>query len=291
MADYVIFTDATADLTPEELSEYGIGIIPMEFRISEDTYVNYPDGREIAIEKVYDRMRAGEPTSTTQIGMMDYIQHFEPLLQAGKDILYIGFSSALSGTYNMSVLTSQELMQKYPERRIVCIDSFAASRGEGLLVYLAARKKAREDCPIEALEAWVIENRDHLCHWFTVDDLQHLRRGGRVSAVSAALGTVLNIKPVLRVDEEGRLIPIDKVSGRKKSIKRLFELMKEAIDPLEGQIIFIGHGDDVEGAAYLEKLIREEFKIEDVRIGFIGPVVGSHSGPGTIALFHLGTHK
>jgi fatty acid-binding protein DegV len=117
-------------------------------------------------------MRAGEPTSTTQIGMMDYIQHFEPLLQAGKDILYIGFSSALSGTYNMSVLTSQELMQKYPERRIVCIDSFAASRGEGLLVYLAARKKAREDCPIEALEAWVIENRDHLCHWFTVDDLQ-----------------------------------------------------------------------------------------------------------------------
>ena len=188
MADYVIFTDATADLAPEELSQYGIGSIPMEFRISEDVYVHYPDGREITIDKVYDRMRAGEHTSTTQIGMMDFITHFEPLLQAGKDILYIGLSSALSGTYDMSVLTSGELMQKYPERKIVCIDSRAASRGEGLLVYLAACKKARENCSMEELEAWVVQHRDHLCHWFTVDDLQHLRRGGRLSAMSAGTG-------------------------------------------------------------------------------------------------------
>lgn len=291
MADYVLFTDATADLTPEELAEYGISVIPMEFRVGEDVYVHYPDGREIAIEAMYARMRAQEPTSTTQVGMMAYIEHFEPLLQAGKDIFYIGFSSALSGTFDMSVLTSAELMQKYPERKIVCVDSLGASRGEGLLVYLAARKKAQDNCSMEELEAWVLKTRDHLCHWFTVDDLQHLRRGGRLSAMSAALGTVLNIKPVLHVSKEGKLIPLDKVSGRKKSIKRLFEMMKETIDPLEGQMVFIGHGDDIESASYLERLIREEFKVEDVRVGHIGPVVGAHSGPATIALFHLGTHK
>ena len=213
----------------------------------------------------------------------------EPILQAGEDILYLGFSSALSSTYNAGALAAEQLAEKYPDRKILTVDTLSASMGQGLLVYLTVQQK-RAGATIEEARDFAEKNKFHLCHWFTVDDLHHLRRGGRVSATSAVLGTVLNIKPVLHMDNEGRLIFMEKVRGRRASIKRMLEKMREtAIEP-EKQIVFMSHGDCIEDAEYLAGRIREEWNVEVV-INYVGPVIGSHSGPGTLALFFLGTER
>ena len=235
-------------------------------------------------------MRNKEEITTSQISSDTCTKLFESLLQDGKDVLYIGFSSALSGTYQVGYLALEELKKKYPERKIFAVDTLGASLGEGLLVYHAANLREAGES-IEAVNGWLLENRLHLCHWFTVDDLFFLQRGGRVSGTVAIFGTLLNVKPVMHMDNEGRLIFVTKVRGRKRSLDALVERLDQtAINPSE-QSIFITHGDCLEDAQYVAKKIEEKYHPKEIVINWVDPVIGAHSGPGTVALFFLGTER
>ena len=290
MKNYVIVTESTTDLPQDLVNELGITIIPMIFGFENESYLNYPDNREMDIHKFYERVKAGERSTTALINSKTFEEYFEPILKSGDDILYIGFSSGLSGTYNSSLIAAEELKQKYPDSKIVCIDTLAASMGEGLLVYHAVKLK-QQGKDIEQVSQWLMDNRLKLNHWFTVDDLNHLRRGGRISAMTATIGSALNVKPILHVDNEGHLIPVHNVRGRKKSINALLEHMEElSINPQE-QTIFISHANCLEDAENLANLIRKKLKIKEIILNFIGPVIGSHTGQGTIALFFIGKER
>lgn len=290
MSDYRIFTDSNCDLSPKMIQELDLDVIPMAFSIGGKTYNNYPDEREMTSHQFYERLRGGETSTTNQLSPITFAELFEPILQAGEDVLYIAFSSGLSGTYNNACLTAKELNEKYPERKLRVVDSLAASMGQGLLVYHAAQKRA-EGLDIDALSKWVEENRNHLAHWFTVDDLNHLKRGGRVSGAAALVGTVLNIKPVLHVDDEGHLIAVEKVRGRRQSLDALVQHMESTVIEPESQIIFVSHGDAKEDAEYVAQQVKEKFHVRETVINPIGPVIGTHSGPGTVALFFLAQNK
>lgn len=290
MNDYVIVTDSCCDLSEGLVKKSELTVIPMILTLGGKEYKNYPDNREITPKDFYARLRGGENASTAAINMDVFTAVFEEILNQGKDVLYLGFSSGLSSTYHVSTIVAEELAAKYPERKIFCVDTLAASMGEGLLAYLAAQKK-KQGADIEETRDFVLENRLHLCHWFTVDDLNHLKRGGRVSATTALVGSLLNIKPILHVDDEGHLINVGKVRGRKASIEKIFENMKaSAVDP-SAQTVFISHGDCEEDAITLKKMVEKEFKPKDIQINAIGPVIGAHSGPGTLAVFFLGTQR
>lgn len=290
MAAYRILTDSTTDLAPEMIRELGVQVIPLCYLMEGNTYHNIPGGGEMDEPAFYNKLRAGVMSTTTQVNSEEFIQVFTPVLEAGDDILYIAFSSGLSGTCQSAHLAKKELEQKFPGRRIEVFDSLCASMGEGLLVYHAATRK-NNGASLDEVLAWLKENVLHLCHWFTVDDLNHLKRGGRVSTATALVGTMLGIKPVLHVDDEGHLIPVSKVRGRKQSLDALVKKMEEtAIDP-QDQVIFISHGDCLEDAKYVARQAREKLGVKDVKINFIGPVIGAHSGPGTVALFFLGSSR
>lgn len=290
MKDFVIVTDSCCDLTDTLAKKAELTVIPMVLNISGNEYHNYLDEREISSKDFYARLRSGENASTAAVNMDVFTGVFEDILKQDKDVLYIGFSSGLSSTYHVSTLVAEELSKKYPDSKIYCVDTLAASMGEGLLVYLAALQK-QAGKSIEEVRDFAENNKLKLCHWFTVDDLNHLKRGGRVSATTAFVGSLLNIKPILHVDDEGHLINVGKVRGRKLSIETIFENMKKsAIDPSE-QIIFISHGDCEEDALTLKKMVEKEFHPKEIHINTIGPVIGAHSGPGTLALFFLGTHR
>ena len=205
-------------------------------------------------------------------------------------MLYLAFSSGLSGTYQSARLAQEELRERFPDRTFTVVDSLCASMGEGLLAYYAATMR-QQGCTLEETAAWLEENKLKLCHWFTVDDLHHLKRGGRVSPATAVVGTMLNIKPVLHVDDNGHLIPMEKVRGRRQSLEALVRHMKETVENPEEQMIFISHGDCPQDAEYVAGRIRETMTVRDIRIHTIGPVIGTHSGPGTVALFFLGSHR
>ena len=290
MRDYIIVTDATSDIPNEMANEINVKVVPMSFSLGEKNYNHYPDYRELDIKTFYDKQRAGQTSLTTQINVAVYLDFFEEIIKSDKDVLYISFSSALSSTYQSSVLAAKELNEKYPDFKIITIDSKAATLGETLLVKLAAQKKS-EGMNIEDLSKWVDDNHLKVCHYFTVDDLNHLKRGGRMTAMTAFIGTALDIKPILHVNDEGKLIPLDKVRGRKKALKVLFNYLAELSENLEEQTIFIGHGDCIEDARYLESLIKEAYKVKEVIIHPIGPIIGSHTGPGAITLFFLGKHR
>jgi len=290
MRDYIIVTDATSDIPNEMANELNVKVVPMSFSLGEKNYNHYPDYRELDIKTFYDKQRAGQTSLTTQINVAVYLDFFEEIIKSDKDVLYISFSSALSSTYQSSVLAAKELNEKYPDFKIITIDSKAATLGETLLVKLAAQKKS-EGMNIEDLSKWVDDNHLKVCHYFTVDDLNHLKRGGRMTAMTAFIGTALDIKPILHVNDEGKLIPLDKVRGRKKALKVLFNYLAELSENLEEQTIFIGHGDCIEDARYLESLIKEAYKVKEVIIHPIGPIIGSHTGPGAITLFFLGKHR
>ena len=290
MADYLIYTDSTTDLTPELAARAGVEIIPMEFTINDTTYRNFPDNRDLDPHEFYEYLRAGKGATTSLINVDRYLSIFEPVLQAGNDVLYIAFSSGLSGSYNCAAIAVEDLAKKYPERTIIAVDSRAASMGEGLLVYNAAMQREK-GLSIEELAKWVENNRNNLCHWFTVDSLDHLHRGGRVSATAAFFGGMLNIKPVLHVDDEGHLVPMQKVRGRKASLDALLsEMEKTVVDPAS-QTVFVSHGDSAEDCSYVVEQVKTRFGVKEVYTGYIGPVIGAHSGPGTIALFFMGSHK
>lgn len=290
MKDYIIITDSCCDLTPSIADGAELAVIPMHLTIEGKEYRNMLDGSEIDSKTFYSKLRAGVTATTSAINPDVFTTVFEGALKEGKDILYLAFSSGLSSTYHASTIAAEELMQKYPDSKIYCVDTLAASMGQGLIVYLAAGKK-KDGATIEEVRDFVEQNKLKLCHWFTVDDLNHLKRGGRVSATTALVGTMLNIKPILHVDDEGHLINVGKVRGRKASIESLFTHMKEsAVNPSE-QTVFISHGDCVEDALALKKMVEKEFSPKEIQINAIGPVIGAHSGPGTLALFFLGDKR
>ncbi len=287
---YELITDSCANLTEEQIETLDLHIVSMLFTIGGEECVSYTKGQHTDLKQFYDRMRQKEKVTTSQINGETFLKLMEPMLQAGQDVLYIAFSSALSGTCQAANIAADTLREKYPQRKIVVVDSLAASMGEGLLVYYAANMRL-EGKSIDEVADWVSGNRLRLCHWFTVDDLFFLHRGGRVSSASAVLGTVLGVKPVLHVDDEGRLILVGKTRGRKKSLDELVARMEQTIENPQEQVIFISHGDAPEDAAYVERLVREKFAVKDVVLNYIDPVIGGHSGPGTVALFFLGSKR
>ncbi|NCB74685.1 MAG: DegV family protein [Clostridia bacterium] len=290
MSDFKIITDSTSDLPSGLVEELELHVIPMLFTVDGKDYLNTPDERQLSSHDFYELLRAGKNSTTTQINLEVFKEEMRPYLEKGLDVLYLGFSSGLSSTFNSARLAAAELTEEFPDRKIIIVDTLAASMGEGLLVYLAAMKK-KQGMSLEETAAFVEDNKLHLAHWFTVDDLNHLKRGGRVSGAAALIGTMLNIKPVLHVDDEGHLIPVDKVRGRRNSLAELVSHMeKTAISPAE-QTVFISHGDAPEDAQYVEKLVRERFGVKTVYINPIGPVIGTHSGPGTVALFFLASKR
>lgn len=290
MAEYQIITDSTADITAEMIKELDIQVIPLCYMMDGKTYHNIPGGGEMTDHEFYEQLRAGKTSTTAQINFEEFITHFTPVLEQGRDVLYIAFSSGLSGTYQSAMMAKKELEGKYPDRRIEVFDTLCASMGEGLMVYYAAHFK-QEGKSLDEVLAWLGDNALHMCHWFTVDDLNHLKRGGRVSAATALVGTALGIRPVMHVDNEGHLVNVTVARGRKASLDALVKKMAEsAIDPAE-QTVFIVHGDCANDAQYLERQIREKFGVKKFYTNFIGPVIGAHSGPGTIAIFFLGKER
>ena len=290
MREYMIMTDSCADLTAAEIQELGIFVLPLTYTLDGVTYVNNPDHSELDPEEFYRRLRAGSSCTTAAVNVGQFTEAMTPFLEQGKDILCIVFSSALSTTYQSACIAAEDLRAAHPEAKIIVVDSFAASRGQGLLVYHAVQE-SRKGRTIEEVAEFVEKTAPHLCHWFTVDDLNHLKRGGRVSAATALVGTALGIKPVLHVDNEGHLINVSKTRGRRASLDALVQHMADtAIDP-ENQTVFISHGDCLEDAKYVERQIREKLGTKKFYINFIGPVIGAHSGPGTVALFFLGSRR
>ncbi|MCI2241888.1 DegV family protein [Adlercreutzia faecimuris] len=288
---FEIVTDSSSNLVEDMIDEFGLHILPLSFMADGEQYHSYLKGEHTDLSQFYAMMREGKVFTTSLPSMADSEALLRGLLADGRDILYIGFSSGLSGTYQEIDLLLGQLAQEFPERTVLTVDTLAASGGEGLLVWYAARM-ARDGAPIEEVHRWLEDHKLNLAHWFTVDDLMFLFRGGRVSKTSAWAGTLLNIKPVMHVDDEGHLIPLEKVRGRKKSLKALVDHMEAtAIQPVSEQTVFITHGDCREDAEYVAAMVRERFGVRDVVINYVDPVIGAHSGPGTMALFFLADHR
>ncbi len=287
---YKIVTDSSCNLPTRVIEDLELEVISLKYYNGETPYEGYVKGSEPDYKAFYEMARTKAPLSTSLASFETCMDMFEKILAEGSDLIYMGFSSALSGTYQTAHNVLLELKDKYPDRKIYDVDTLSASMGEGLLVYLAAKEKEAGKT-IDELYDWVMENRLKLCHWFTVDDLFYLKRGGRVSGTSAVVGTMLSIKPVMHVDNEGRLIPVSKVIGRRKALDEMVNRMvNTAINPKE-QTVFIGHGDCIEDAEYVAERVKEKMGVTDILIHYIEPVIGCHSGPGTMALFFLGTER
>lgn len=290
MNNYRIITDSSCDLPSSLASELELEVIPLSVFINDHEYKNYLDHREISISDFYSLLREGIRGKTAAINTQSVINCLTPFLQQGEDVLYLAFSSSLSGTYNAACVAVEELRTKFPERKIYVVDTLCASLGQGLMVYHAVKLK-QSGATIEQVRDYVTDNKLTLCHWFTVDDLMHLKRGGRLNSVSAIAGTILGIKPLLHMDSEGKLTPVAKVRGRRNSIKAIVKRMLEtAVEP-QNQIMFICHGDCEQDAITLRDMVREEVGDIQIIINPVGPVIGCHSGPGTLALFFIGTHR
>lgn len=287
MNDYVIVSDATFDLPIDMINESDIRVIPMGLIIDDVEYIHYPDERNLSISDFYSKLKKGSVSHTSQITPTTFHEYFGEILKEGKDFIYIAFSSGLSGTYYASQLVINELSEEYPDRKMFTIDSQCASIGEGLLVYLAAIQK-KNGMPIEELRDWVEANKKKMRHWFTVKDLYYLKRGGRISSVEAFVGTTLKIRPVLSTDDVGKLIVKSKIRGSKAELDLLInKLETEGIDTKQ-QTVIIGHADNLEQAKQLEAIIRDKKLVKDTVIASIGPIIGTHTGPGMLALTFVG---
>ena len=287
--NFEIVTDSSCNLVEEMIDDFGLHILPLTFMVDDEekVYQSYLKGEHTDLKQFYTMMREGKVITTSLPNLAESEALMRSLLEQGRDILYLGFSSGLSGTYEATELLMRDLAAEFPERTLLAVDTLAASGGEGLLIWHAVQR-ARAGASIEEVRDWVEENKLHLAHWFTVDDLMFLFRGGRVSKTAAWAGTMLNIKPVMHVDDEGHLIPLEKVRGRKKSLNALVDHMeKSAVQPIDQQMVFITHGDCLEEAEYVAEQVKERFGVKEVVINFVDPVIGAHSGPGTMALFFL----
>lgn len=287
MNNFTLITDVTCDLDAATYDSYGIVCIPMGFRLGEQEYTHYADEREISTAEFYERLKAGEMPGTTQINPLVYHEVFESSLKEGKDVLYLCFSSGLSGTYNTACMVASELREEYPERRIEVYDTRCASVGEGFVICKAGaayRDGATIDEILELTEKTVL----HTCHWFMVDNLMHLRRGGRLSSIEAILGTALKIQPILSVDQEGKLLVVSKERGAKNALAYLIKRLKQdAYDPQE-QTVMLAHAGCPEKAELLKQMLLGEGLVKDVKIYQVGPIIGSHVGNGMCAMVFEG---
>ena len=286
MKDFVIFADSACDISPEILKSWGIPFCSLTFRFDgeDKEYGNH----DMSISEFYQKMRDGGVAKTAAVNTEAFREGFEAIAAEGKDILYLGFSSGLSNTFNAGRIAAEELSEKYPDSKVYACDTLCASLGEGLLVWLAAKKKLA-GATIDEVRDYVEQNKLHLCHQFTVDDLMFLKRGGRVSATTAAIGTMLGIKPVMHVDNAGKLIKVGTARGRKGSLDALLDKMKATVTDTD--LMFICHGDCIDDANYVAEKAKTELGVKEVFIGYTGVVIGSHSGPGTLAIFYLGSER
>ena len=284
---YKILTDSCCDFPPQRYQELGLISLPLSITFRGETY---PDRNDDSLRDMYAGLRAGEAASTAAANPQQWEEALEPVLSSGEDALILAFSSGLSTTYQSACIAADEMKERFPERKILVVDSLCASLGQGLLAYYAARKRD-EGLALEELKAWLEDNKLHLCHWFTVNDLMYLKRGGRINAATAIMGTMLSIKPILHVDNEGHLISVGKARGRKASIAALADKAAELGQGYDNSLMFISHGDCLEDAQALAELVKERCGVKEVDINDVGAVIGSHSGPGTLALFFLGQHR
>ena len=284
---FQIVTDSCCDFPQHFYKELSLNVIPLAVTYKGETTDTYT---EQWLKDMYDGLRQGEAASTCAVNPTQWAEKIEPVLKAGDDALVLSFSSGLSTTYQSAEIAANELREQYPERTIKVVDTLCASMGQGLLVWYACKKRD-EGLSLDEVYTWVEEHKLNLCHWFTVDDLMYLKRGGRVSAATALVGTMLQIKPVLHVDNEGHLINVSKVRGRKAALDALVKKMEQTMLPGENDTVFISHGDCLEEAQYVAEQVKKVCGAKEVIISYIGAVIGSHSGPGTMALFYLGTAR
>lgn len=288
--NYRIFTDATADFSSDMMVGLPrVEVIPMEVTVGDDHFL-YGPGGNLSVKQFYAMQRGGKFATTSQINPIVYRKAFESALKNGYDVLYLGFSSGMSGSFNNARLCMEELQQEYPQRKLICIDTLGGSVGESFLVREAARKQY-EGMNIDELAAWAKTQKLKVCHWFTVDIFDHLKHGGRVSATAAAVGGLLNIKPMLHVDEVGKLSVVKKPRGRRKAIHEQIECMKAGWQPEISPLVVIGHGDDIDAAMMLKEAAKDKFPDADIHIAEIGPIIGAHTGPGMLALIYWGSNR
>ena len=281
MRDYVITVNSTVDLPKEWLEERHVPVVPLKYTIDGETYT---DMEGLSAKEFFAKLREGKMSVTSQVNPEEAAELLEPYVKDGKDVLHLGFSSGLSGTLNSMRIAGQMLEEKYPEAKVIVIDTLCACLGEGLLLYKALQQKAMGKT-IDETAQWVEENKLHICHNVTVDDLNHLHRGGRVSKTTAVLGTLVQIKPIIHMDDNGKLQVIGKERGRKKSLNKIVDMAVEQSKGWDNDIIMITHGDCIEDAEYVAKLVREKMGIDNILINNIGTVIGSHTGPGVVAVF------
>lgn len=284
---YRIITDTCCDLWQQFYEELNTAVVPLTVNFKGQTYDSYT---ESWLQDFYNGLRDGEVAQTAAVNPEGWKAVIEPVLSSGEDALVLAFSSGLSTTYQSAVIAAEELMEQYPERRVRVVDSLCASMGQGLLLWHACKQRDA-GLSLDELTAWCENNKLHLCHWFTVDDLMYLKRGGRVSAATALVGTMLQIKPVMHVDNEGHLVKVSTARGRKGSLDALVKKFAEAALPGVNDTIFISHGDCKEDAEYVANKLKAEYGVKEVIIYYVGAVIGSHSGPGTVALFFLGENR
>lgn len=290
MRDYVIMTDSCCDMTARMADEQELVVQPLRLHMGGKDYTNWLDGRDIGFGEFYDQIRSGNTATTSAVNVGEFQSRMKEILTQGKDILCINFSSALSTTYQSACIAADDLRAEFPEASIYVVDSLCASLGQGLLLYLCAHEK-KKGRSIEEVHAFAEETKGHVSHWFTVDDLNHLKRGGRISAATALFGTMLSVKPVMHMDDGGHLVPVSKARGRKSSLLALVDHMEQTATHPAEQTVFISHGDCEGDALFVAEEIRRRFGTEQIYINYVGPVIGNHSGPGTVALFFLGTHR
>lgn len=289
MDKFVILTDSCCDLPAAMAADLKIEAVPLAVTIAGKTYRNFLDEREISSHDFYQLLREHQSALTTAPNIDDFTNYMKPHLENGEDILFLGFSSALSASYNVGTVAAKELSEQYSKRKILTIDSLSASLGQGLLVSLSVAEQ-RKGCSIEEVAAFAERMKYHICHWFMVEDLNHLKRGGRISATTAVVGTLLNIKPILHFDNEGKMINMEKGHGRNKSIKRLAEIVSEKAKNLSEQTVFISHADCYEDAERLDELLKE-YGVKKTMINSVGPVIGAHAGPSTMAVFFIADQR
>lgn len=287
MRDYIIVTDSTVDLPSSMLEEQNIPVLQLSYVLDGETY---EDRKGLSGKDFFDRIRAGSMPTTSQVNPEQAREFFESFLKEGKDILCLGFSSGLSGTLNSERIASEDLAEDYPDAKVIVVDTLCASMGQGLLLMKALKKK-EEGLSLEELAQWVEENKLHICHNVTVDDLNHLYRGGRVSKTTAVLGTLVQIKPIIHMSDEGKLVVIGKERGRKKALNTIVDMMGQQMGDYENDLVMVTHGDCIEDAEYVKAQIQKKYGIANVVINGIGTVIGTHTGPGVVATFCMGEKR
>ena len=287
MREFVITANSTVDLPKEWLEERHVPVMPLKYTIDGETY---PDMDGLSAKEFFQKLREGHMSVTSQINPDEAREMLEPIVKEGKDILHLAFSSGLSGTYNSMRIAAEELSEEYPDAKIVVIDTLCACMGEGLLLHKALQLK-EQGKTLDEIAAWVEENKLHICQNVTVDDLNHLRRGGRISKTAAVLGTLVQVKPIIHVDNDGKLQVIGKERGRRKSLNKIVDMSVEQAKGWENDLVMITHGDCLEDAQYVEKRVKEKMGVENVLINNIGTVIGSHTGPGVVAVFCMGNKR